>query len=83
MLINNSLPIIDGRYSSEGGLEFSRQLIIDKKILLNLLIDLQRFRKLLNLKKSFYIFHLPYSGKPENMKKWHRKVEVRVTQTFK
>ena len=41
MLINNSLPVVDGRYSSDGGgQEFSRQLIIDKKILLNLLIDL-------------------------------------------
>lgn len=83
MLINNSLPIVDGRYSSNGDGGFSRQLIVDKKILLNLFIDLQRFRKLLNLKKSFYIFHLPYTGKPEDMRKWHQKVEVRVTQTFK
>jgi len=41
MLINNSLPIADGRYdSNKGNQVFSRQLIIDKKILLNLLIDL-------------------------------------------
>ena len=52
MLINNSLPIVDGRYSSHGDGGFSRQLIVDKKILLNLFIDLQRFRKLLNLKKT-------------------------------
>ena len=40
MLIKNSLPIVDGKYSTDGGQGFSRQLIIDKKILLNLLIDL-------------------------------------------
>ena len=52
MLINNSLPIIEGKYDNKKGKSvFSRKLIVDKKILLNLLIDLQRFRKLLNLKK--------------------------------
>jgi hypothetical protein len=34
MLINNSLPV------SQGGNILSRKLIIDKKIILNLLIDL-------------------------------------------
>ena len=61
----------------------SRKLIIDKKIIMNLLVDLQRFRKLLTLKKSFYLFHVSYDGKPPEMKKWHDKVEVRITQTFR
>lgn len=83
MLINNSLPISDGRVNLDKESSFSRKLIIDKKILLNLLVDLQRFRKLLNLKKSFYIFHRNYDGKPPEMAKWHEKVEVRCTQTFR
>jgi len=62
---------------------FTRKLFIDKKILLSLLIDLQKFRKLLNLKKRFYIFQVSYDGKPKEMEKWHKKVEVRVTQTFR
>lgn len=78
MLTNNSLPVSSGNKEL-----YSRKLIVDKKIMLNLLVDLQRFRKLLNLKKSFYIFHLNYDGKPAEMKKWHDKVEVRVTQTFR
>jgi hypothetical protein len=80
MLINNSLPVnekVDDQNT------VSRKMVIDKKILLNLLVDLQRFRKLLNLKKSFYIFNISYDGKPKEMAKWHEKVEVRVTQTFR
>jgi hypothetical protein len=80
MLINNSLPINE---RVEDQSTISRKMVIDKKILLNLLIDLQRFRKLLNLKKSFYIFNISYDGKPKEMAKWHDKVEVRVTQTFR
>lgn len=80
MLINNSLPINE---RVEDQKTVSRKMVIDKKILLNLLVDLQRFRKLLNLKKSFYIFNISYDGKPQEMAKWHQKVEVRVTQTFK
>ena len=83
MLINNSLPISEGRFDTQNTSIFSRKLIIDKKILYSLLLDLQRFRKLLNLKKSFYIFHRRYDGKPPEMAKWHEKVEVRVTQTFR
>jgi hypothetical protein len=85
MLIKNSLPVVDGKLRDGKSTEkeiYSRKLIIDKRIILNLLIDLQRFRKLLNLKKQFFIFHLPYNGKPKSMAKWHNKVEVRVTQTF-
>jgi len=83
MLINNSLPISEGKLDKQKQSVFSRKLIIDKKILLNLLIDLQRFRKTLNLTKSFYIFHVGYEGKPPEMAKWHEKVEVRATQTFR
>jgi hypothetical protein len=47
------------------------------------LIDLERMRRVLNLKKSFYIFHIPYEGKPRELNAWHRKVEGRITQTLK
>jgi hypothetical protein len=40
-------------------------------------------RKVLNLKKSFYIFHIPYEGKPSQLNSWHKKVESRITQTLK
>ena len=92
MLVNNSLPIVDGKMSKEerSGPSrhreqemYSRKLVVDKRILLNLLTDLQRFRKLLNLKKRFYIFNVTYDGKPTEMAKWHKKVELRVTQTFR
>lgn len=83
MLINNSLPISQGSIDQSQDSVFSRKLIIDKKIIHSLLIDLQRFRKLLNIKKSLFIFNITYDGKPESMSKWHSKVEVRVTQTFR
>jgi hypothetical protein len=40
-------------------------------------------RKILNLKKSFYIFNIPYEGKPAEMNNWHKKVESRITMTLK
>ena len=86
MLINNALPVSEGNASQADKSTYSRKLIVDKKILLNLLIDLQRFRKTLNLTKSFYLFHLRYQGKPEDLSKaprdvreWHKNVERRVT----
>ena len=45
MLINNAIPDTN-----------SQNLKIDKKVLYNMMLDLQRFRKLLLLKKSFFIF---------------------------
>ena len=83
MLINNSLPVAGGKIDTNQQSIFSRKLIIDKKILYRMLLDLQRYRKLQNLKKSFFIFHRSYDGKPPEMAKWHDKVEIRVTQTFR
>jgi hypothetical protein len=40
-------------------------------------------RKILNLKKRFFIFHIPYEGKPSEMDSWHKKVEERVNNTLK
>jgi hypothetical protein len=40
-------------------------------------------RKITQVKKQFYLFHLPYMGKPENMSDWYLKVESRTTQTLK
>ena len=59
------------------------KLIFDKKTFHAMLVDLERMRKVLYLKKSFYIFHIPYEGKPSEMNSWHRKVEMRMTQTLK
>ena len=86
MLINNSLPIVDGKIRKDAGKQeeiYSRRLIVDKRILLNLMTDLQRFRKLLNIKKKNFIFHAPYYGKPKEFAAWHTKVESIVTSTFK
>lgn len=83
MLVNNSLPI--NKSNSEEAI-ITRKLILDKKIMLNLLIDLQRFRKLLFLNKKFFIFQVTYDGKqgePPEGKIWREKVETRVTQTFR
>lgn len=55
------------------------RILFDKKTFFSLLQDLERMRKILNLKKSFYIFHIPYEGKPSEMNKWHKKVEARMT----
>lgn len=40
------------------------KILFDKKTFYSLLIDLERMRKVLNLKKRFYLFHIPYEGKP-------------------
>jgi hypothetical protein len=44
-----------------------------------MLVDLERMRKIMNLKKCFFIFHIPYEGKPKEMNEWHLKVEKRIT----
>lgn len=79
MLINNSLPVAEGKLATSNESIYSRKLIVDKRILYRLLLDLQRYRKLQNLKKSFFIFHRSYDGKPPEMAKWHHKVEIRVS----
>lgn len=79
MLINNALPVAEGKIDTNNQSIYTRKLIIDKKILYRMLLDLQRYRKMQNLKKSFFIFHRSYDGKPPEMAKWHEKVEVRVT----
>jgi hypothetical protein len=53
-------------------------ILFDKKIFYMLLMDLERMRKILYLKKSFFIFHILYEGKPPVMDKWHKKVEARI-----
>lgn len=59
------------------------RILFDKKTFYSLLVDLERMRKVVNLKKSFFIFHIPYEGKPSDMSSWHKKVELRVAQTMK
>lgn len=41
------------------------KLLFDKKTFYALLLDLERMRKVLQLKKSLFIFHIPYEGKPQ------------------
>lgn len=85
VLLNNSFPVNmqDIQQNNEKKKGWGMSLLFDKKTFFNLLQDLQRMRKILNLKKSFYIFNIPYEGKPKEMNAWHRKVESRVTQTMK
>lgn len=87
VLLNNSIPVDMRELSaSQNALKrkgWGTRILFDKKTFHALLIDLERMRKVLNLKKSFYIFHIPYEGKPKEMNSWHRKVEARITQTLK
>ena len=85
VLLNNSFPVnmqeIQQNNVKQKG--WGTQVLFDKKTFFNLLTDLDRMRKVLNLKKCFFIFHIPYEGKPKEMDQWHHKVEARVTQTLK
>lgn len=55
------------------------RMLFDKKTFHALLLDLERMRTVLNLKKSLFIFHIPYEGKPKQLTNWHKKVEFRIT----
>lgn len=82
VLLNNSIPVDMQEIQAQNTLKrkgWGTRILFDKKTFYALLIDLERMRKVLNLKKSFYIFHIPYEGKPQNMNSWHRKVEARIT----
>jgi hypothetical protein len=59
------------------------RVLFDKKVFLSLLHELENMRKILQVKKMYYIFNLPYEGKPQRMNDWHRKVAHRTTQTLK
>lgn len=87
VLLNNSTPVdMRSISSSSSGMRrkgWGTQVLFDKKMFHMLLIDLERMRRVLNLKKSFYIFHIPYEGKPQQMDAWHKKVEARITQTLR
>jgi hypothetical protein len=82
--LNNSLPLdLSAAANSLKSRGWGSRILFDKKTFHQLLVDLERMRKVLNLKKSFYIFHLPYEGKPKELNAWHRKVDRRITQTLK
>ena len=66
VLLNNSIPV-DMREIQQNNVKrkgWGKRLLFDKKTFHALLLDLERMRNVLNLKKSFYIFHIPYEGKP-------------------
>ena len=59
------------------------RLLFDKKIFFKILLDMERMRKILNLKKQFFIFHQEYNGKPDYLQPWFDKVEERMNMTMK
>ena len=93
MLLNNSFPVdfeelqrgTTQSLTSKNAKGYGTRLLFDKKVFLFMLNELESMRKLLTVKKKFYIFTNPYSGKPaaseDNI--WHKKVEARTTQTLK
>jgi len=86
VLLNNSIPVDMGEVQSQNAMKakgWGTRILFDKKTFHALLVDLERMRKVLNLKKSFYIFHIPYEGKPSSLNSWHKKVDQRITQTLK
>lgn len=91
VLINNAIPV-DLAEIESGGAERGAQhntkgwgtrVLFDKKVFLQLLRELENMRKVLQVKKMYYIFNLPYDGKPATMTKWHHKVQHRTNQTLK
>ena len=45
--------------------------------------QVEQMRKINSVKKQFYIFNLPYFGKPPSLNEWRKKVDTRTTQTLK
>ena len=91
VLINNAIPV-DLAHIASGGKHkgqaknskgWGMRVLFDKHVFQNTLVELEQMRKLHSVKKQFYLFHLPYFGKPKKMTAWHRKVEARTTQTLK
>jgi hypothetical protein len=64
VLLNNSIPVDMSEMNNLKRKGWGTRILFDKKTFHSLLVDLERMRKVLNLKKSFYIFHIPYEGKP-------------------
>lgn len=91
VLINNAIPVdlaaIESGGAQKGVQENTKgwgmRVLFDKKVFLALLRELENMRKILQVKKMYYIFHLPYEGKPQRMNDWHWKVAHRTTQTLK
>ena len=64
VLLNNSIPVDMSEMNNLKRKGWGTRILFDKKTFHALLVDLERMRKVLNLKKSFYIFNIPYEGKP-------------------
>ncbi len=72
VLINNAIPVdlaaIESGGQQKGVQENTKgwgmRVLFDKKVFLALLHELENMRKILQVKKMYYIFHLPYEGKP-------------------
>lgn len=88
-MINNAIPVdlteieTGNRTEVRNRKGWGMRVLFDKKVFLSLLTELESMRKILQVKKMFYIFHVPYEGKPEEMSDWYKKVEKRTTQTLK
>lgn len=83
VLINNAIPVdfaeLDRSGQSKTGEKNSRgwgmRVLFDKKVFMSLLTELEQMRKIYSIKKQFYLFNLPYEGKPKKLSAWHQKVE--------
>lgn len=89
VLINNAIPV-DLAQIESGGHEHGQskgtrgwgtRILFDKKVFMQLLQELENMRKVLQVKKMFYIFNLRYEGKGKNATddNWRRKVQHRTT----
>ena len=88
ILLQNSM-FIDlsqfGSFENKGKKEvfLRKQLQFDKKLFYQMLVDLERLRKVLNVKKQMFIFHTLYEGKGKDHNEWREKVNIRISQTLK
>ena len=71
VLLNNSFPVdfeelqrgTNQSLTSKNAKGYGTRLLFDKKVFLFMLNELESMRKLLTVKKKFYIFTNPYPGK--------------------
>jgi hypothetical protein len=59
------------------------RVLFDKKVFLNLLLELEHMRMIKSVKKRYYLFHEEYQGKPKERDEWHREVENLTTTNLK
>jgi len=83
VLMNNSIPVNLTEIQSSSRKGRGMRLLFDKKTFYEQLVDLERLRKVLNLKKQIFIFNVEYLGKPTHLTSWRHKVNQRIANTLK